>query len=414
MQPRRVVITGMGVVSPLGHTLQDYWNNLIAGKSGISEITLFDTKDFATKIAGEIKDLTVEDHIDRKLARRMDRFTHFAVIAAQRAVQDAGIDFDSVDKSQFGVISSSGIGGMDTFERECRVLFEKGPRRVSPFLIPMLIADIAPGYISIQYGLTGLNYATISACASAAHAIGDAFHHIKNGRATGVLAGGSEAPITPMGVAGFNAMKALSTRNDEPERASRPFDLNRDGFVMGEGGALLLLEELEHAKKRNAKIYGEVVGVGFTADAYHITAPVPGGAGAVAAMTQAMKEAGIQPEEVDYINAHGTSTPFNDKTETEAIKKTFGDHAYKLAISSTKSMTGHTLGASGAIEAVATVLSINHGMVHPTINYETPDPECDLDYTPNTPVKRQINVALSNSFGFGGHNVTLAFKKFSE
>jgi len=414
MQSKRVVVTGMGIVSPLGHTLQDYWNSLISGKSGISEITLFDTKEFATKIAGEIKDLKVDDYIDRKMARRMDRFTHFAVIAAQQAVEDSGIDFDTVDKTQFGVISSSGIGGMDVFEKECKVLFEKGPKRVSPFLIPMLIADIAPGYISILYGLTGSNYATISACASAAHALGDAYHHIHSGRAVGMLAGGSEAPITKMGVAGFNSMKALSTRNDEPERASRPFDLDRDGFVMGEGGAILLLEELEHAKKRNAKIYAEIVGVGFTADAYHITAPIPGGAGASQAMELAMKEANIQPEQIDYINAHGTSTPFNDKTETEAIKKTFGDRAYDIAISSTKSMTGHTLGASGAIEAVATILSIKNEMIHPTINYETPDPECDLNYVPNKPIKKSIKYALSNSFGFGGHNVSIAFKKYDE
>ena len=412
MDPKRVVITGMGVVTSIGKTLEDYWNNLVAGKSGISKISLIDTTEYATKIAGEIKDFDPTEYIDRKQARRMDRFAQFAVAAAKLAVEDSKIDFEKVDREQFGVIASSGIGGMEVFEKECQVLLERGPRRVSPFLIPMLIADIAPGYISIIYGLKGINYATTSACASSAHAIGDAFNAIRFGQAVGMLAGGSEAPITKMGVSGFNALKAISTRNDEPERASRPFDKDRDGFVMGEGGAMLVLEELEHAKARNAKIYGEIVGIGFTADAYHITLPVPGGDGAKRAMQNAIRDAGIKPEQVDYVNAHGTSTNANDKTETTAIKNTFGDYAYNLPISSTKSMVGHLLGGSGAAEAVACLLSINKSMIHPTANYEIPDPECDLFYVPNDPIKKELNYVISNSFGFGGHNVTLAFKKY--
>jgi 3-oxoacyl-[acyl-carrier-protein] synthase II len=412
MELKRVVITGMGVVTPLGHTLEEYWRNLLAGKNGISNITLFDVSAYDTRFAGEIKNFDPTEYIDKKESRRMDRFTHFAVIAAQKAVADSGINFDTEDREQFGVIVSSGIGGMNIYEKECQVLLERGPSRVSPFLIPMLIADIAPGYISIHHNLKGPNYATTSACASAAHGIGDAFNHIRLGHAIGFLAGGSEAPITQMGLSGFSAMKALSARNDAPEKASRPFDVERDGFVMGEGGAVLMLEELEHARARGARIYAELVGTGFTADAYHITAPVPGGDGAVRAMRQAMKEAHISPNEVDYINAHGTSTQHNDKTETEAIKRTFGEHAYKLAVSSTKSMVGHLLGASGAVEAVATIMSLVHDEIHPTINYEYPDPECDLCYVPNRPMKRQVNAALSNSFGFGGHNVSLAFRKY--
>jgi len=412
MKPKRVVVTGMGMVSPLGHTLEDYWSNLCAGKSGISAITLFDASHHDTRFAGEIKDLDIGQYLDRKEARRMDRFAQFAQIAAQKAVADSGIHFENVEREKFGVLVGSGIGGMQVFEKECQVLFEKGPGRVSPFLIPMLIPDIAAGQISIQYGLQGLNYATVSACASAAHAIGMAWHHIRNGEAVGVLAGGAEAPITAIGVAAFNALRALSTANEDPEHASRPFDLNRDGFVMGEGSGILLLEELEHARQRQAKIYAEIVGVGFTADAYHITAPDADGSGATRAMNLALHSATIAPEQVDYINAHGTSTPLNDKTETIAIKRVFGEHAFRLAINSTKSLVGHLLGASGAVEAIATILSITHDLVHPTINYRTPDPECDLNYTPNQPQARKIQYALSNSFGFGGHNVSLAIKKF--
>jgi 3-oxoacyl-[acyl-carrier-protein] synthase II len=414
MELNRVVVTGMGILSPIGRTLEEYWQNLLAGKSGIGHITLFDTADFETKFGGEVNDFNAADYIDRKEARRMDRFTHLAIAAADLAIQDANLDFDNEDRNRIGVIVASGIGGMITYESQCRTYFERGPGRISPFFIPMLIPDITPGYISIKHGLKGVNYSTTSACASASHAIGEAFHHIRYGKATAVVAGGSEAPITPMGVGGFNAMKAISTRNHEPERASRPFDLDRAGFVMGEGGAILILEELNHAKARKARIYGEIVGVGFTGDAYHITSPAPGGEGAKRAMDLALQDGNIQPQEVDYINAHGTSTPFNDKTETEAIKSSFGDHARKLAISSTKSMIGHLLGASGAAEAVATLFSIYHDVLHPTINYETPDPECDLYYVPNKAEKRKVNVALSNSFGFGGHNVCLVFKKYAE
>ncbi len=413
MDLKRVVVTGMGLVSPLGDTLETYWNNLLNGRNGVSHITLFDTSDYKTKIAAEVKDFHPENYIDKKEVRRMDRFTQFALVAAIKAIEDSAINLEATDRETFGVIASSGIGGMITYEEECRTMIERGPKWVSPFFIPMLISDIAPGYISIRFGLKGVNYATTSACASSSHAIGEAYNHIRYGKANAMLAGGSEAPVNRMGIAGFNALKAISVRNDEPEKASRPFELNRDGFIMGEGGGILLLEELEHARARKAKIYGEIVGVGFTADAFHITQPVPGGEGAARAMKLAMQDAGIKPEQVEYINAHGTSTQFNDKTETEAIKSVFGEHAWKLDISSTKSMVGHLLGASGAVEAIATLLCINNDTIHPTTNYETPDPDCDLNYVPNVSKKRIVNYALSNSFGFGGHNVTLAFKKFN-
>ncbi len=414
MELKRVVVTGMGTINPLGQNLEEYWNNLIAGKSGVGPITLFDATDFKTKFAAEVKDFDITNYIEKREARRMDRFTHFAMASAIDAVKDSGIDFESTDRERIGVIVSSGIGGMITYEQECTKLLEGGPRKVSPLFIPMLIADIAPGYISMLYGLKGVNYSTISACASSSHAIGEAFHHIRYGKADAVLAGGSEAPINKMGIAGFNSAKAISTRNEAPEIASRPFDLERDGFVMGEGGAVLLLEELEHAKARGAKIYGEIAGTGFTADAYHITQPAPGGEGSVRAMKLAMADGGIEPETVDYYNAHGTSTPLNDKTETAALKSCFGEHAYKMHVSSTKSMIGHLLGASGACEAIATLLTIQNSIIHPTINYTTPDPDCDLNYVPNKPLEKQVNVALSNSLGFGGHNVCLAFKKYAE
>lgn len=411
MELRRVVVTGMGLVSSLGHNLDEFWKNLLAGKSGISIITLFDTTDYVTKFAGQVHDFDPVDFIDKKEVRRMDRFTHFSIVAADQAIMDSGLKLQDEDLTQFGAIVAAGVGGMFTYEEQTEEMITKGPRRVSPFFVPMFIADISPGYISMRHGLKGVNYATTSACASSSHAIGEAFHHIRYGKATCIVAGGSEAPITRMGIAGFNALKALSTRNEEPERASRPFDLERDGFVMAEGGAILVLEELEHAKARQARIYAEIVGVGFTADAYHITQPVPGGEGAARAMKQALQDAGLQPNQVDYINAHGTSTPYNDKTETDAIKSVFGDHAYELNVSSTKSMVGHLLGASGAIEAIATALTIKNDEIHPTANYDVPDPECDLDYVPNVPKKKSVNVALSNSFGFGGHNVCIAFKK---
>ncbi|MDZ7369917.1 MAG: beta-ketoacyl-ACP synthase II [candidate division KSB1 bacterium] len=414
MKLNRVVVTGMGVFTPVGNDLQTFWNNLVEGKSGIGPITQIDASNHATKIAGEVKNFDPNEYLDRKEVRHMDRFTQLALAAADQAVKDSGIRFEETDTDLFGVIVASGIGGMKTFEEQIKLYLAGGPRKVSPFFIPMLIADITPGHISIRYGLKGINYCTVSACASASHAIGEAFHAIRSGMAIGVITGGSETPITEMGLAGFNALKALSTRNDEPEKASRPFDSDRDGFVMSEGAAILVLEELEHAKRRGAKIYAEIVGAAYTADAYHITAPVPGGDGAKRAMLLALKDAGLAPEQVDYINAHGTSTPFNDKVETEAIKAAFGELAYRIKISSTKSMIGHLLGASGAAEAVATIMTLYTGTIHPTINLENPDPECDLDYTPNKAVKKDVQVALSNSFGFGGHNVCLAFKKYSD
>ena len=414
MNLNRVVVTGMGLVTPLGDNLETYWKNLISGKSGIGLISLIDTTDHVTKIAGEIKDFEPLEFIDKKDTRRMDRFTQFAIVAAEKAILHSKINFDNVDRDQVGVIVSSGIGGMSTYERECKNLFDKGPRRVSPFFIPMLILDITPGYISMRHGLRGVNYSTVSACASSSHAIGDAFHHIRHGRAKVIITGGSEAPLTQMGVAGFNALKALSTRNDAPEKASRPFDLDRNGFIMGEGSGILVLEDLQHAKARGATIYGEIVGTGFTADAYHITAPVPDGNGATRAMKLALKEANLTIDEVDYINAHGTSTQQNDKIETMAIKNVFGKRAYDIPISSTKSMIGHLLGASGAVEAITSFLTINQREIHPTANYETPDPNCDLNYVPGKSMKKDVNAVISNSFGFGGHNVTLAFKKYSE
>ncbi|MBC7188584.1 MAG: beta-ketoacyl-ACP synthase II, partial [Calditrichaeota bacterium] len=379
---------------------------------GVDYVTYFDTTEFDTKFAAWVKDFDPEAYIDRKEARRMDRFTQFAVACSDFALQDAGLDLAKEDKTRIGVVLASGVGGMDTFEREYKVLFDKGPQRISPFFIPMMIADIAPGYVSIRHGLKGPNYSTVSACASSSHAIGDAFRLIAYGDADVMVTGGSEASCTRMGFAGFNAMKALSTRNDNPKAASRPFDLHRDGFVMGEGAAVIILEELGHALRRGAKIYAEVVGVGFTADAYHITAPDPDGDGAARAMRLAMAEAGVRPEEVDYINAHGTSTPHNDRIETMAIKAALGEHAYKVAISSSKSMIGHLLGASGAVEFVATVLTIVHNTIHPTINLEVPDPECDLDYTPLRARQKEVNVALTNSFGFGGHNVCIAVRRY--
>ncbi|MBN2000596.1 beta-ketoacyl-ACP synthase II [candidate division KSB1 bacterium] len=414
MEPKRVVVTGLGLITSLGDSVETYWNGLVNGESGVGPITLFDTTDFETKFAGQVQDFDPTKYLDRKEARQWDRFAQFAVAAAQQAIEDSRLNLDDEDLTRIGVVVASGIGGMATYEKQCNILFERGPSRISPFFIPMMIADIAPGLISMKYGFKGVNYSTTSACASASHAIGDAFMHIRNGHADCIVTGGSEAPLTPMGVAGFNAMKALSTRNDNPEGASRPFDLNRDGFVPAEGSAILILEELGRAKARNARIYAEMIGFGFTADAHHITAPAPGGEGAARAMQIAITGAGLTPDQVDYINAHGTSTDANDRNETDAIKTVFGDYAKDVAISSTKSMIGHLLGASGAVEAVATIMTINHNMVHPTINYETPDPECDLNYTPNKAVPHKVQVAISNSFGFGGHNVCLAFKKYAE
>ena len=409
---RKVVVTGMGTISPLGINIKNYWDSLIKGENGIDHITLIDTSDQVVKFAGEAKNYDVNNWFEKKEARKIDRFAQFAIVAADIAIKDADIDIDKIEKERAGVITGSGIGGMGTFEREFYKLFSKGPKRVSPFFIPMMIPDISPGFISIKYGFKGPNYSTSSACASSSHAIGNAFRSIKYGESDIVITGGSEACVTRMSLAGFSNMKALSTRNDDIYTASRPFDKDRDGFVMGEGAGILILESEEHAKKRGAHIYAEITGIGFSGDAYHITSPGPGGYGAAISMKSAIKEAGIKPDQIDYINAHGTSTPPNDKNETLAIKTVFGDHAYKLAINSTKSMIGHLLGASGSLELIATILSINHNKIHPTINYTTPDPDCDLNYTPNKAIDKEIYNAISNSFGFGGHNATLAVRKY--
>jgi len=409
---RRVVVTGLGAVTPIGLSAGEFWTNAVAGKSGAARITAFDAGDYDTQIACEVKDFDPLKFLDRKSVNRMDPFTQYAMACAEMAVSDAGIDFEKVDRNRVGVVFGSGIGGMRTWERQMQTMFDSGgPHRISPFFVPMMIADIAAGYISMRFNAKGPNYATTSACATSSHAIADAYILIQRGDADIMFSGGSEAAVSPMGVGGFNAMKALSTRNDDPERASRPFDLNRDGFVMGEGAGMLVLEELEHARKRGAPVYAEIVGIGMTADAYHITAPAPGGEGAIRSMKLCLHDAGLKPEDVDYINAHGTSTPFNDKSETQAIKSVFGDHAYKLHVSSTKSMTGHLLGAAGAVEAIVCAMTIREGTIPPTINYEVPDPECDLNYVPNTAIRKDVRVALSNTFGFGGHNASLLFKK---
>ncbi|SHK87599.1 beta-ketoacyl-ACP synthase II [Desulforamulus aeronauticus] len=409
---KRVVITGMGVISPLGTGLDKFWNALTNGVSGIARITRFDPSEFSTQIAGEVKDFDFSRYLDKKEARRMDKFSQYGVVAAAMAIEDAALDMEALDKDRTGVIIGSGIGGMETFEEQCKVLVNRGPSRISPFLIPMMIANMAAGQIAIKFGLKGPNITTITACASSGNAIGDAFKLIQRGNAEVVISGGTEAPITPLAVAGFCAAKAMSTNNEEPEKASRPFDVDRNGFVMGEGAAVMVLETLEHAQKRGANIYAEIVGYGSTCDAYHITAPDPEGSGAIGAMEMALKDGNLKPEDVQYINAHGTSTPVGDVAEVGAIKKVFGEHAYKLVVSSTKSMTGHMLGAAGAIEGIASVLAIRDGLVPPTINLENPDPQCDLDFVPHHARQMNVDVAISNSFGFGGHNVTLAFRKF--
>lgn len=412
--PRRVVVTGIGVVTPIGSTKEAFWKSLIAGQGGVQRITRIKPDPFPTQIAAEVKDFNPEQFIDRKDLRHMDLFTQFALGAAVQAIEDSGLDFDQEDRDRIGVIVGSGIGGMYIFEEEVRVIDSKGPRRITPFFIPMMISDIIAGHISIRYNLRGPNYATTSACATSGHALGLAMREIRYGFADIVIAGGSEAPICETGVGGFCAMKALSTRNDEPEKACRPFDAQRDGFIMGEGAGILVLEEYEHAKKRGARIYAELAGAGFTGDAFHITAPPEDGNGARRAMMEAIKDAGLDITDIDYINAHGTSTPLNDVSETRAIKHLFGDHAYQFAVSSTKSMHGHLLGAAGAVEGAATILSIYYGIVPPTINYEFPDPECDLDYVPNKARPMNIKAAISNTFGFGGHNACLVFTRLSE
>jgi len=410
---RRVVVTGMGAITPLGLTVEELWKNLLAGKSGAAPITYFDASDYDTKFACEVKGFDAMKYMDRKLAQRTDLFTQFALVAAEMAINDSGMKLDAEDRERIGVVVGSGIGGMATYQKAMETLFEtKGPHRISPFFIPMMISDIAPGRISMRYGLKGPNYATTSACATSSHAIGDAFILIQRGDADVMVTGGAEGSICPMGIGGFNAMKALSTRNDAPEKASRPFDLNRDGFVMGEGSGILILEELGRAVRRGARIYAEVGGIGFTADAHHITEPAPGGEGAVRSMRQALKDSGLTPDDVDYINTHGTSTPVGDKNETAAIKTVFGERARSMAVNSTKSLIGHLLGAAGAVESIATIMSICERKVHPTINYETPDPECDLNYIPNTARDWSVNVAISNTFGFGGHNASLLFKRY--
>ncbi len=411
--PKRVVVTGLGLVTPIGCSKEEFWDSLVSGRSGIQRVTRIDPTEFPSQIAGEATCFDPNTYFERKEARHMDDFCQFAVGAAIQAVTDSALDMDSFDHDRAGVIFGSGIGGMRVYEAQHDILRDRGARRVSPFFITMLISDIVSGHISIKYQLRGPNYATTAACATSAHAIGLAMKTIRWGDADIVVSGGSEAPITAMGLGGFCSMKALSTRNDEPEKASRPFELNRDGFVMAEGAGAVVLESLEHAKARGAHIYGEIVGAGFTGDAYHVTAPCADGNGAIRAMKIALSEAGLKPEDVDYINAHGTSTFLNDKGESAAIKAVFGKDSKKLNISSTKSMHGHMLGAAGAVELSATLLAMQNGIVPPTINYEEPDPECDLQYTPNTPVKKEINIALSNSFGFGGHNVCLAVQRLS-
>ena len=412
MDKRRVVMTGAGAVTPVGNTAEEYWASLLAGRSGIGPITRFDASQMPTRIAGEIKGFDPLKYIDKKDDRKFDRFLKYAVACAVLAVEDAGLKTDRVDATRFGVLVGSGIGGIETLLEQYAILTEKGPDRVSPFFVPMIIVNMASGVISMRFGARGPNSSVVTACATGNHAIGDAMRIIQRGDADVMIAGGAEAIIVPLTIAGFCQMKAMSTRNDDPTKASRPFDAERDGFVCGEGGGLVVLESLEHARAREARIYAEIVGYGMTGDAHHMTAPDPEGDGAARAMAAALRDATLEPSSVGYINAHGTSTPYNDKFETIAIRRVFGDHAKKLAVSSTKSMTGHLLGAAGGIEAIATAFALHHGMLPPTMNYEKPDPDCDLDYIPNQARKQEIEVALSNAFGFGGTNATLAFKKY--
>ena len=412
----RVVVTGLGLLTPIGHGVESTWDALLAGKSGGALIKGFDTSAHDVKFAAEVKDWTPDDVLDRKEAKRTDRFAQFAIWAAEEAVKHAGLKdkLDQLQLDRIGVIIGSGIGGIATFEEQARTMVEKGPRRISPFFVPMFIPDIAAGHVSMRYGFRGPNYCTVSACASSAHAVGDAFRILQRGDADAMVTGGAEATVTPLTIAGFANMKALSGRNESPETASRPFDGTRDGFVLGEGAGVVILETLEHAMNRGATIYGEVVGFGQSGDAYHLTAPAPEGAGAQLAMKQALNDAGVTTTDVDYINAHGTSTPMNDLNETLAVKKVFGDHAHKLVMGSTKSMTGHLLGAAGAVETVISTLVCKTGQIPPTINFETPDPACDLNYSHNKKTEQPVEYAISNSFGFGGHNVCLAVKRWSE
>ena len=411
---KRVVVTGMGMVSPLGLDTAGTWEGLITGKSGADYITLFDASNHETKFAAEVKGFDPNNYLNRKEVRRMDRFTQFAVTASLEAHRQSGLQINEHNRDEIGVIVGSGIGGLITLSEQMRILLEKGPDRISPFMVPMMISDMAAAQISITLSVRGLNFCPTSACSSGSDAIGTAYETIKRGDCVAMFAGGSEAVITPVGIAGFNSARALSTRNDSPKTASRPFDAQRDGFVLAEGACILVLEDLDYARKRGAKILGEIIGYGASSDAYHITAPEENGDGAARAMKMALRKAGIALSEIDYINAHGTSTPLNDKIETKAVKAVFGDSAPKIPISSTKSMTGHMVGAAGAIEAAICLLTIQNGIIPPTINHTTPDPECDLDYVPNTARQAEVCAALSNSFGFGGHNSVLVVRKYSE
>lgn len=412
MEKKKVVVTGLGLLTPLGIGLQESWDGIAGGRSGIVRITQFDTSGFPTQIAGEVKGFNAEDYIELKEIKKMDRFIHFAIAAAGMALDDAGLKITEETAERTGVIVGSGIGGLHAIEHYHSVLLEKGPKRITPFFIPMLIVNLASGQISMKFGAKGPNSAVATACATGSHAIGDAFKIIQRGDADIMIAGGTEAVITPLGIGGFNAMKALSTRNEEPEKASRPFDRDRDGFIMGEGSGILILESIESALNRGAKIYAELVGYGMTADAYHMTSPSPHGEGAARCMTMALRDGNVQPSDVSYINAHGTSTKHGDELETQAIKTVFQEDAYRIPVSSTKSMTGHLLGAAGGVEAICTALSIYHDLIPPTINLDNPDPECDLDYVPHLARKADVRYALTNSFGFGGTNACLLFRKF--
>jgi 3-oxoacyl-[acyl-carrier-protein] synthase II len=411
---RRVVITGMGSITPIGNTLEEYWDSMINGVSGGGTITYFDPEEYPSKIACEVKDFDYEPYISKKEARRMDPFIIYAISATQMAYEQSGINADEIDLDRAGVLIGSGIGGIQILTDELKVLFERGPGRISPFLIPMMIANMASGLVAIRYGFKGPNETVVTACATSTHAVGDGFRLIQEDHADVMIVGGAEAAVTPIALAGFGSMRALSTRNDEPEKASRPFDKDRDGFVIGEGAGILMLEELEHAKSRGAEIIAEICGYGMSADAYHMTAPAPGGEGAIRSMKLAIEDAELKVDEIEHINAHGTSTELNDKNETEAIKALFGKRAYDIPITATKSMVGHLLGAAGALEAIATILTIKNSIIPPTINYETKDPDCDLDYTPNEAREQNISNAISNSFGFGGQNATLTFKKYED
>ncbi len=414
MNERRVVITGTGIVSCVGNNTNDFWDSVVHGRCGLDRLTYFDTSRFRTHIAGQLKNFKISDYMPEKEARRLDPFCQFAVAAADEALRNAGIpqNLDGLAPERVGVVVSSGIGGIKVFEDQCNQLRDKGPERTSPLLIPMLIIDMASGAISMRYGARGPNFGVVTACATACHSIGESYWIIRRGDAELMICGGAEAPIVPIGFAGFCSMKAMSQRNDDPKHASRPFDAGRDGFVMSEGAGVLVIEELEHAKKRGANILAEIVGYGATADAYHITSPAPGGAGAALAIKNALDKAKLNPEDLDYINAHGTSTDLNDKYETQAIKSVLGEHARKVSISSTKGTTGHALGAAGGLETTICVMALNTGIIPPTINYETPDPDCDLNYTPNKAVEKQIKVAANINLGFGGHNAVLVLKKF--